>query len=131
MQRVLVILLVPALIATIGGSSLLHTHAYGDHDHPEHHHGLSAHGHQLVARARDDGAAHLKDCDPGQHTVSYAFVSAAPLRAHAAHAELTVPAAHGPDIGVACNVRPTDIRVHGPPPLRYSSPRAPPLIALA
>jgi hypothetical protein len=127
---VLALLLIPALTATSGLVSLLHTHAYPDHDHPEHHHGLSAHEHHAAASHSDD-VAHLEGCDPGKHTVSYAFVCAAPPQVHAADAELTLPATPSVEVQIERTVRHTDIRVHGPPPRTQSSPRAPPLIAHA
>jgi hypothetical protein len=79
----------------------------------------------------DDGVAHLEGCDPGDHTVSYAFVCAAPPQLHAADAELTFPATPCAVMQIERSVRHTDVRVHGPPPRTQSSPRAPPLIALA
>jgi hypothetical protein len=128
-HRALALLLIPALIATSGVASLLHTHAYDDHDHPEHHHGLSAHEHHAALSHPDDVLPHLEGCDPGRHTVSFAFVCAAPLQVHAVDAELTLPATPAPGKQIERSVRHTDVRVHGPPLRTQASPRAPPLIA--
>ena len=129
MHRALASLLIPALIATSGAGSWLHTHAYNDHDHPEHHRGLAAHEHHAEPAHRDDGTAHLEGCDPGKHTVSFAFVCAAPPQVHAVDAELTLPATAIPEIQIERSVRHTDVRVHGPPLRTQASPRAPPVIA--
>jgi len=130
-HRALALLLIPALIATSGVASLLHTHAYDDHDHPEHHHGLSAHGHHAEPAHPDDGLPHLEGCDPGKHTVSFAFVCATPPQVHAVDAELCLPASPVLELQPGRAVRHTDVRVHGPPPRTQASPRAPPLIAHA
>lgn len=125
------LLLIPALIAIPGVLASLHTHAYDDHDHPEHHHGLSAHDHEAVPVHPDDGLPRLEGCDPGQHVISFAFVCAVPPQVHAVDAEITLPASPGSDFQVERTARHTDVRVHGPPPFSQASPRAPPLIALA
>jgi hypothetical protein len=130
-HRALALLLVPALIATSGMPSLLHTHAYDDHDHPEHHHGLSAHEHHAPASHSEGGGARLEGCDPGKHAVSFAFAGAAFTKSHAVNAELTLTATPTPEIRIDRRVRPTDVRVHGPPRRTQASPRAPPLIAHA
>jgi hypothetical protein len=130
-HRALALLLIPALIGTSGVMSLLHTHAYDDHDHPEHHHGLSAHEHSTAPSHPDDGTAHLEGCDPAQHVVSFVFVCAAPPQLHAVDAELTLPATPDVKTQIERGVRHTDVRVHGPPPRTQSSPRAPPLTHLA
>jgi hypothetical protein len=130
-RRVLVLLLIPSLIATSGLASLLHTHAYDDHDHPEHHHGLSAHGHDAARSHPDDGTAHLEGCAAGKHILSFAFICAAPPQVHVIVAELAVPATAVPEIRLERTTRHADVRVHGPPTQTQSSPRAPPLIAHA
>jgi len=130
-HRVLALLLIPALMATSGMAPLLHTHAYDDHDHPEHPHGLSAHAHHAAASQPDEGVAHLEACDPGRHRASFAFVCAEPPQVHTADAELILPAAPKPEVKAERTVRLTDVRVHGPPPRTQSSPRAPPKITLA
>jgi hypothetical protein len=127
-HRVLALLLIPALITTSGVVSLLHTHVYDDHDHPEHHHGLAAHEHHAEPAHPDDGTAHLEGCDPGQHTVSFAFVCATPPQAQAVDAVIELPASLIPEARVERAVGYADVRVHGPPPRTQSSPRAPPLI---
>lgn len=131
MQRALASLLIPALIAASGVLSLLHTHTYNDHDHPEHHHGLAAHEHHAGPAHPDDGTAHLEGCDPARHVVSLAVFCAQPPQVHAAHAEVTLPATLSPEVQIERCVLHTDVRVHGPPPRTESSPRAPPVIALA
>jgi hypothetical protein len=120
-------LLIQALVATTGVAGSLHTHAYGDHDHPEHRHGISAHEHHGVAHP-EDGTAHLKGCDPGSHTVSLTFTCAALLREHAIDAETVLPASAAPQLQIEPAVGYVDVRVHGPPPLTAASPRAPPVI---
>jgi hypothetical protein len=129
-HRALTLLLIPALMATSGVASLLHMHAYEDHEHPEHHHGLSAHEHHAASSHPDDGTAHLEGCDPAKHVVAFTFVCATPPQVHAVEAELTLPATPRVEMRIECNVRHADIRVHGPPPRTQSSPRAPPVIAL-
>ena len=131
MHRVLALLLIPALIAIPGVLSSLHTHAYDDHDHPEHRHGLAAHDHDPVPAHPDDGIPRLEGCDPGKHVIPFAFVCAAPPQVHAGDAELTLPSSPSSDLQVERTVRHTDVRVHGPPPRTQASPRAPPLIAHA
>jgi hypothetical protein len=127
-HRSLALLLIPAVIATSGAVSLLHTHVYDDHDHPEHHHGLAAHEHHRVAADRQDGAPHLEGCDPGEHAVSLSFVCAAPPQVHGVDADLNPPGSLRPQIEIKLAAQPTDIRVHGPPPRAQTSPRAPPAI---
>jgi hypothetical protein len=120
-------LLVQALVATTTVAASLHTHAYGDHDHPEHRHGISAHEHHGAANPAD-GTAHLEGCDPGSHTVSLTFTCTALLHEHAIDAEDVLPASATPQTQIEPAVGYADVRVHGPPPLTGASPRAPPLI---
>jgi hypothetical protein len=127
-HRSLALLLIPALIATSGVVSLLHTHVYDDHDHPEHHHGLAAHEHHRVVADHEDGAPHLEDCDPGEHAVSLAFVRAAPPQAHGLDADVNPPGSLTLQLEIKLPTQPTDIRVHGPPLRAQTSPRAPPAI---
>lgn len=130
-HRVLALLLVPALIATSAVSFALHTHAYTNHHHPEHHHGLSVHHHDGTPTRAADAAARLDECDPAQHTVSFAFACAAPPQAHAVDAELDLPTALSPELQIEPAVGDADVRVHGPPSRAQASPRAPPLKFLA
>jgi hypothetical protein len=123
--RLVALLLVPALMATSATTSLVHTHAYSDHDHPEHHHGLSAHEHHGTAPHGRDGVARLEGCEPGQHTVSLTFVSAAP-QIHTLDVELTVAPSGTSNLEPAEIVHDNDVRVHGPPGPPESSPRGPP-----
>jgi hypothetical protein len=130
-HRALALLLIPALIATSGVVSVLHTHAYTDHDHPDHHHGLAAHEHHAEPARAGDGTAHLEGCDPGKHAVSFAFVCANPSQVHAVDAEIGPPVSLVPELQIEPAVGYADVRVHGPPARTQSSPRAPPVIALA
>jgi hypothetical protein len=131
-QRVLALLLIPALVATSGVVSSLHTHAYGAHDHPEHHHGLAAHEHDAMPAHPDEGTPRLEGCDPGKHVIPFAFVCAAPSQVHAVDAVIiSLPARFTPQLQIQCAVRHADVRVHGPPVHAQASPRAPPLIAHA
>jgi hypothetical protein len=130
-HRALALLLIPALMVTSGVASLLHTHAYNDHDHPEHHHGLSVHEHHAKPSHPDDGTAHLEGCDPAKHVMSFTFVCAAPPQVHAVDAELTLPATPTAKLPFEHSIRHMDVRVHGPPPRTQASPRAPPMIAHA
>jgi hypothetical protein len=126
-DRLLALLLIPALIATSGAMSLLHTHVYNDHDHPEHHHGLAAHEHHAEPTDPENGTAHLEGCDPGTHAVSFAFVCASPPHLHAADAGIGPPAPLIPELQIERAVGYADVRVHGPPSRSQSSPRAPPV----
>jgi hypothetical protein len=122
-----------ALVSTVGQVSALHTHAYTDHDHPEHHHGLAAHEHHRSTPHQDesDAGQHLKSCDPGQHTVSFVMGCASLPQAHAIDAEfgsLNIVEPLGPFRSIS---EVTDTRVHGPPPPTQAAPRAPPLNVLA
>jgi hypothetical protein len=130
-HRALALLLIPALIATSGAVSLLHTHVYDDHDHPEHHHGLAAHEHHQAARPSDDASPHLEPCDPAEHKVSFAFVCAAPLQVHVDLSELPGPAIVVPSIPIRSAPVVTDVRVHGPPFAVRIPSRGPPLTHLA
>jgi hypothetical protein len=130
-HRALASLLILALIATFGVVSLLHTPAYTNNDHPEHQHGLAAHEHAAEPSDPDDGTAHLEGCDPGTHAVSFAFVCATPPQIHAVAAESMQPASLTPEWRSERAIGFADVRVHGPPLRTQSSPRAPPVIALA
>lgn len=128
MRAVVLACLVPALLATSSAGSLLHTHAYPDHDRREHHHGWAAHAHRVVLE-HDDSAAHLEAVDPGQYAVPFAIVSPAVPQGHAHVADLSLPVAV-PEVepfwqAVEC----ADLRVHAPPIDPSASPRAPPLFA--
>jgi hypothetical protein len=127
------LLLVQAVILTFGTSFALHTHAYTDHDHPEHHHGLAAHHHHDdVASSRPArGTVRLDACDPAQHLVSFGFACPPPPDLHTSNAELGAAAPFGPWLQAGAAVAAPDIRVHGPPSRAHASPRAPPLKFLA
>jgi hypothetical protein len=125
-HRVLTLLLIPALIAMSGVASLLHTHAYVDHDHPEHHHGLAAHEHHTMPARPDDGTPHLEGCDPGEHAVSFAFICAAPPHVDAVDAAVSLPASPSAELQIERAVRHIEVRAHSPPSRTQASPRAPP-----
>lgn len=130
-RRVLAVLLISALTALSGAGSRLHTHAYTDHDHPEHHHGLAAHGHHAVPVHPADGAVHLDGCDPGNHTISFPSLCAAVPHVDAAIAEFCVAALPAPDFQRWRILGYEDLRTHAPPIHRQDSPRAPPVIVHA
>jgi hypothetical protein len=135
MHRLLAWMLIPALAAA-SGARLLHTHAYGDHDHPEHHHGLAAHDHdhnhdRALVHDDDDHAALLERCDPGEHAVSLSFVASAPAPLHTIDAVIDAVFAPSPPRDPRIVVRPSDVRAHGPPGRDHSALRAPPPLALA
>ena len=127
-RRVLVLLVVQALIATSGVVSLLHIHSYGDHDHPEHHHGLAAHEHHGTRPHSPDDTVRLETCDPRRHTMSFAFMCVGPPQSHPIDAEFVQPSIPVPELPEHPAVGPRDIRGHGPPALDLTSPRAPPTI---
>jgi hypothetical protein len=126
-QRVVALLLIPALMATSGVGSLLHTHVYTDHDHPEHHHGLAAHEHYLTPTHPDAGVTRVEGCDPGIHTVSFASLCAAVPQVPVVVAEFREPGLQAPDLQSWQPIGYADVRVHGPPSRSQASPRAPPV----
>jgi hypothetical protein len=120
------------LMWSAGHRSTLHVHAYFDHDHPEHHHGLAAHEHHPAGVHDDDheeaGAGlKLESCDPGTHVVTVAM-------ACAQLPPVQVVDGESGDLTVLPELVPqepwterTDVRVHGPPGLSQTSPRGPPI----
>ena len=128
MRRYLALLLISALFILSGVVSSLHTHAYTDHEHPEHHQGLAAHEHEAAPLKHEDVLTHVEGCDPGQHTVSVAFLCAVPPLLYPLDPESVVPPLLRPPAPTALTVAYLDLRVHGPPPRTQASPRAPPLI---
>ena len=137
--RSVAILLALVLASTSGQVSALHIHAYTDHDHPEHDHGLAAHEHQPPARHHDDDedviheddVIRLESCDPGQHAVSITMGSAPLPQVHAIDGESATPATVAPLVQLRSEHHVTDVRVHGPPTRTQAAPRAPPLIVPA
>jgi hypothetical protein len=127
-------LIISALIAAPGGLSTLHTHAYTDHDHPEHHHGPAVHDyHHLESRAEarsesGDGLPHLESCDPGEHVVSIVLACAVTPQVLIAAAECGSAILIAPLIASQRTSDVRDVRVHGPPFRNQAPPRAPPLI---
>jgi hypothetical protein len=127
-HRVLALLLIPALTATSGVASLLHTHAYTDHDHPEHHHGPALHEHHHSEVAHHDRAeVTLESCDPGQHAVSVSLGSLSLPNLHMMDSESGHTFASRLLLSV-CSIKDRcDVRVHGPPSHSQIPSRAPPL----
>jgi len=125
-HRLIVVLLGIALASTWGQASALHIHAYTDHDHPEHHHGLAVHQHETKSH-QADSSSRLESCDPGRHTVPLVFLCASPPQAQASDSEFVSPAVPAPVPRLDGAIDITDVRVHGPPHLTQASPRAPPL----
>jgi hypothetical protein len=125
-RRLTAVLLGLALTAGGGSFSGLHVHQYTGHDHPEHHHGLAAHEHDVLPAHGPESGVRLETCDPGQHAIRFAFVSAAPPQAQALVADRATPATATPDPPVRRALDVLDVRVHGPPSHGQASPRAPP-----
>jgi hypothetical protein len=139
-RQLLAFVLIQALVVSTALGASLHVHDYLDHDHPDHHHGPSAHDHHHQTPAHDHHSVSDDDhapsiqgesCDPGRHAVSVglgcAFMSQL-------HVDLGIVPGHTfmvPGMAVESAVRPRDVRVHGPPFDRRSPPRAPPLTPLA
>jgi hypothetical protein len=130
-RRFLALLVVSALTASSGLASLLHTHAYGGHDHPEHHHGIAAHDHHRAAPPADAAVAHLERCDPAKHTIALSFVCAPPHAHDLFAAEAALPTSPTSPAAAEHCARRADVRAHGPPLGADGPPRAPPAIALA
>jgi hypothetical protein len=129
---VLALLLIPALAATSGVTSLLHTHAYNDHDHPEHHHGPALHEHHYSEVAQPDRAeVTLESCDPGEHAVSVSLGWASLPNLHVVDSECGHTFTSDPLIIVCSITDRCDVRVHGPPSHSRIPSRAPPLTHLA
>jgi hypothetical protein len=127
-HRGIALLLIPALIATSGLASLVHTHAYRNHDHPEHHHGPALHEHQHSAVADHDRTeVTLESCDPAQHAVSASLGCASLPNLRVMDSESGHTFANEPLVFV-CSIKDRcDVRVHGPPSHSRIPARAPPL----
>jgi hypothetical protein len=115
-----------AFVALSVCAPTLHTHAYGDHDHPEHHHGLAAHDHQGLDHHAADSTARVEDCDPGQHTVAVSFGCVPRPQVLTVDVVETALAVIEPDFTATTRISLADVRAHGPPLLVRTSPRAPP-----
>lgn len=115
-----------AFVAISVSAPTLHTHAYGDHDHPEHRHGLAMHEHHGLSRHATDDTVRVEDCDPGQHAVAVSLRCVPPPHVPTVDAVDTVPAVIEPDLTATVRVSLADVRAHGPPLLVRTSPRAPP-----
>ena len=129
-RRVLASLLGIALASFGGQMSALHTHVYTGHEHPDHDHGPAAHGHHSTQAASGDAdTVRLEACDPGRHALSL-VLGAAALRHHQQVAiESAASRVIEPSVLLQTRISLIDVRVHGPPLSRRTSPRAPPLIA--
>jgi hypothetical protein len=125
------LLLVPAVVAASSAGRVLHTHAYQGHDHPAHHHGLAAHEHSAMAVHPDEGAPHVKGCDPGEHAVPFAFLCVAGPEPDIEPGDIEPAVLTAFDLQPVRFVRFADVRVHGPPARGSASPRAPPVIPCA
>src|SRR5688572_18452956 len=111
-----------------GLASLSHTHAYRDHDHPEHHHGPALHEHHHSPVPRHDRAElTLESCDPGQHTVSVFMGCASLPNLHVMDYESGHTRASEPLVLLCSTKDRRDVRVHGPPSHSRIPSRAPPL----
>lgn len=124
-HRLNAIVLAIGVLCAPGQAAPLHIHAYSDHDHPEHHHGVAAHSHSPEAPS-EDASQGVEPCDPGSHAVSLVFVCGTPPHSHTPDAEVVQPARpNAPSRACGVSADP-DVRVHGPP--RFSQPglRAPP-----
>jgi hypothetical protein len=126
LHRSLALLLVTALTATQGALSLLHTHLYDDHDHPEHRHGLAAHEPHSITAHAEENSPHVEGCDPAQHVLSFRFICAAPPQTGVVDVDVSLPGSLTPQTEITLATQPTDVRVHGPPPRTQACPRAPP-----
>jgi hypothetical protein len=120
-----------ALLAGTGSLPLLHVHLYGEHDHPDHHHGpaLHSHGHRALEQAapgRGPARPQVGPCGPDAHVLALQATLAPspdyPL-------SLLVPAKAAPALAAA-PLRPLvarrEVRAHSPPGLTDSPLRAPP-----
>ncbi|MPY91214.1 MAG: hypothetical protein GEU99_25300 [Luteitalea sp.] len=126
-RRCLAALLGLCLLPLTGQGLALHVHAYGDHDHVEHQHGLAAHHHDPPSHRRDSGVR-LEPCDPAAHAVPLVLVVDRTTNGPAVAAEPATAAAlfNAP---CSCGVVPLiDARAHGPPTVTDASPRAPPAL---
>jgi hypothetical protein len=126
-HRFVAILLGTILASTSGHISALHIHAYTDHDHPEHHHGLAAHEHHRSSPHQDHDASRLKSCDAGRHAVSLTMAFAPLPQVNAVDAECASPSVVERLVPLRSVPDLTEVRAHGPPPRTQGPPRAPPL----
>jgi hypothetical protein len=134
-QRFVAIMAGFAFVGATADVSALHTHAYTDHEHAGHRHGPAAHEHPQVPahepahQDEDHDAAHVESCDPGQHAVAFTIFCPPLPRVDAFD---DVPFAKTGILESLVLLRsastPTDVRVHGPPLLTQTPPRAPPSI---
>jgi hypothetical protein len=126
-RRLVAILLGLILASTVGQVSALHIHAYADHDHPEHQHGLATHEHNPSASHHDDDGLRLESCDPGQHAVPLVMDRTPLPQVQSIQIECPTPISVEPLLPLRSVSDVTEVRVHGPPPRTQAPPRAPPL----
>jgi hypothetical protein len=116
------------------GASLptLHAHVYGDHDHPEHHHGPAVHTHARAATARlpvaDAPAARIGPCEPGEHAIGLAAALVAGPDAIGFPVAPVLSRGLFPLVGEAPAAARRDVRAHSPPRLTDGPLRAPPAL---
>jgi hypothetical protein len=124
-----------ALMGSATRGSTLHIHAYLDHDHPEHHHGLAAHEHHRAISHRDEhhdsralGETELQldSCDPGTHAVTVVTRHAQLPQVHVIDGVCATPTILAGLMPLTPVAEPTDVRVHGPPSHVRIPSRAPP-----
>jgi hypothetical protein len=130
-RRALALSSLLAIVAMWGGVPLLHVHAYGDHEHSEHRHGLAAHEHAhasaLVSHHTDTRQPTLESCEPGQHVVSLVMRGATVSVFSIVLIETESPTAARPQSPLLALPPFDDVRVHGPPERARPPARAPPL----
>lgn len=133
-RRGFTVLAAVILVSMPGTVISLHLHAYGDHDHSEHRHGLAAHrhtdshrpAHRHPAEGSAQLAAEIGPCAPGAHVVSIACCAEVAPTLEMPHAvpmivaTLPNPRSSFHRLGVV------DVREHGPPRTGPAAPRAPP-----
>jgi len=124
-----------ALVTLSGVSALQHVHAYGGHDHPEHHHGLAAHAHKTSVHVHHDAAdmavPQLEGCDAGEHAVSAAFTYVPAHQVQTLAPVADVVALFVPPVTVVGRTPAVDRRAHSPPGTADTPLRAPPLVVPA
>jgi hypothetical protein len=131
-RRLIATVAVTAQLSISGSAALQHVHAYGDHDHAEHHHGLAAHVHTAAVHHHDEGGqtstASIEACEPGAHAVSVVFTYVAPQPDHAPVSAVVDVFAFVPALTPLRAVPLADVRAHSPPRITDAPLRAPPLV---
>ena len=129
-------MLLCALVALWAPALPRHVHAATDHPHPEHQHGVASHTHDdepAPVDERDHAAGaperpHVEACAPDVHAIDAALTTAAVAGDAANPSVEAVPVTRLTDLAATCAVQSfrADVRVHGPPAVLRTSPRAPP-----